>query len=120
MIIIRIDGSQKDYDDFVDDLATKMAEHATEKDKREFISQRKACEMFGRRNVERWRRDGKIQFYKRPGKVEYKIADLRRLLNTEQDYFRATPKGGMIPACKADEKQAETENGTPRTDLLPK
>lgn len=62
MIIIRIDGNLKDYNDFVDDLASKMTERVTEADKREFISQRKACDLFGRRNVERWRREGKIDF----------------------------------------------------------
>lgn len=103
MIIIRIDGNLKDYDDFVDDIADKVAERATRKDKREFISQRKACEMCGRRNVERWRQEGKIQIYRRPGKVEYKIADLRRLLNTEQDYYRTVPKGK--PNATDDDKE---------------
>ena len=43
--------------------------------------------MFGRRNVERWRRQGKVTYYKRPGKVEYRTADLRLLQRTVQDYF---------------------------------
>ena len=53
----------------------------------EFISQRKAYELFGRRNVERWKRQGKVVSYKRPGKVEYRTADLRLLQRTTQDYF---------------------------------
>lgn len=104
MIIIRIDGNLKDYDDFVDDLANKVAERSTKKDKQEFVSQRKACEMCGRRNVERWRREGKIRFYKRPGKVEYKVADLRRLLNTEQDYYGTAPKGAPNTTDEDEEK----------------
>lgn len=118
MIIIRIDGSQKDYDDFVDDLATKMAEHSTKTDKREFVSQRKACQMFGRRNVERWRRDGKIRFYKRPGKVEYKIADLRRLFNTEQDYFVNTPEYRPASARKEEERLTDAIDGNTQANSL--
>lgn len=63
----------------------------SDKDDPEFISQRKAYEMFGRRNVERWRRQGKVQCYKRPGKVEYRTADLRLLQRTVQDYFDDSP-----------------------------
>ena len=53
-------------------------------------------ELFGRRNVERWKRQGKVVSYKRPGKVEYRTADLRLLQRTTQDYF-----DGSLP------KQAE-------------
>lgn len=53
----------------------------------EFISQNKAFSMFGRGNVERWRRQGKIKPCKRPGKVEYKTSELRLLQRVEQDYF---------------------------------
>ncbi len=53
----------------------------------EFVSQRKAFEMFGRANVERWRRQGKVSPCKRPGRVEYRTADLRLLQRTQQDYL---------------------------------
>ncbi len=53
----------------------------------EFISQNKAFEIFGRANVERWRKQGKVVAYKRPGKVEYRTADLRLLQRTQQDYL---------------------------------
>ena len=56
-----------------------------------FVSQRKAYELFGRRNVERWKRQGKIESYKRPGKVEYRTSDLRLLQRTTQDYFKTPP-----------------------------
>lgn len=43
--------------------------------------------MFGRGNVERWRKQGKVLAYKRPGKVEYRTADLRLLQRIQQDYL---------------------------------
>ena len=53
----------------------------------DFMSTRQAYKMFGRKNVERWRRAGKIQPYVRPGKTEYETAQLRLLQRTEQDYL---------------------------------
>ena len=71
------------------------------KDDPEFISQRKAYELFGRRNVERWKRQGKVVSYKRPGKVEYRTADLRLLQRTTQDYFdESQPKQAEKPVKK--------------------
>lgn len=83
------------YDAFLNDLAARIvrllkAEH----DDPEFISQRKAFEIFGRRNVERWRKQGKITPCKRPGKVEYKTSELRFLQRTVQDYFNEGSDGG--------------------------
>ena len=80
------------YDTFLNDLAARVVKLLkSDKDDPEFISQRKAYEMFGRRNVERSRRQGKVQCYKRPGKVEYRTADLRLLQRTVQDYFDDSP-----------------------------
>lgn len=73
------------YDAFINDLADRVAERM--KPRPEFISQSEAFRQFGRANVERWRRTGKIQPHKRPGKVEYRTADLRRLQARVQDYF---------------------------------
>lgn len=53
----------------------------------EYVSQRKAFEMFGRANVERWRHQGKVSPCKRPGRVEYRTADLRLLQRTQQEYL---------------------------------
>lgn len=76
------------YSTFVGDLAARIAWHLKiAKDDPEYITQSQAFRMFGRRNVERWRRQGKIQPCKRPGKVEYRTADLRLLQQTQQDYF---------------------------------
>lgn len=76
------------YDIFLNDLAARIVKILkSDNNDPEFISQRKAYEIFGRRNVERWRRMGKVVAYKRPGKVEYRTADLRLLQRTVQDYF---------------------------------
>ncbi len=76
------------YDRFISDIAAKVVSmiqsDAADPD---YISQRKAFAMFGRRNVERWRKQGKVVPCKRPGKVEYRTADLRLLQRVEQDYF---------------------------------
>ena len=79
------------YDTFLNDLAARIVKYLkSDNADPEFVSQRKAYEMFGRRNVERWRRQGKVVCYKRPGKVEYRTADLRLLQRTVQDYFDNT------------------------------
>ena len=58
------------YDTFLNDLAARIVKYLkSDNADPEFVSQRKAYEMFGRRNVERWRRQGKVVCYKRPGKV---------------------------------------------------
>ena len=68
------------YDTFLNDIASRVVRLLkSDADDPEFVSQRKAYEMFGRRNVERWKRLGMFQSFKRPGKVEYRTADLRLL-----------------------------------------
>lgn len=76
------------YGVFVKDVAAEVV-HLLKKDGADpdYVSQRKAFEMFGRRNVERWRKQGKVSPCKRPGKMEYRTADLRLLQRTQQDYF---------------------------------
>lgn len=77
------------YDTFMEDLSARIVRKIQEAEADpEFISQRKAYAMFGRANVERWRREGRIHPCKRPGKVEYCMADLRLLQQTQQDYFK--------------------------------
>lgn len=76
------------YETFMSDLSARVARMMkSDVADPEYISQRKAYAAFGRRNVERWKRNGKIQPYKRPGKIEYRMADLRLLQRTEQDYL---------------------------------
>ena len=80
------------YDTFLNDIASRVVRLLkSDADDPEFVSQRKAYEMFGRWNVERWRRLGLVQSFKRPGKVEYRTADLRLLQRQSQDYFTEHP-----------------------------
>lgn len=76
------------YETFVDDVASAVVKKLkVTKDDPEQISQRQAYRIFGRANVERWRRSGLIEPCKRPGKLEYKTAELRYLQSKKQDYF---------------------------------
>jgi hypothetical protein len=76
------------YDIFLKDLSAQLVRFLDEvKNDPEFISQNQAYKIFGRRNVERWRKTGKVKVYIRPGKVEYRTADLRLLQRTSQDYL---------------------------------
>ena len=76
------------YDVFIKDLSARIVSLIkSDKDDPEYVSQRKAFSMFGRKNVERWRKQGKIIPFKRPGKVEYKTSELRLLQRTIQDYL---------------------------------
>ena len=88
MFSIQFIDHEVPYDVFLNDLVNKL------------ISQRKAYKLFGRRNVDRWRRQGKVVCYKRPGKVEYKTADLRMLQKTTQDYFESPPLSSITSIKK--------------------
>lgn len=88
MMSIHFVDHEVPYEVFLNDLVNKLVQALKEThDDPEFISQRKAYKIFGRRNVERWKRLGKVESYKRPGKVEYKTTDLRILQQTTQDYL---------------------------------
>lgn len=76
------------YRTFVNDVsATIVKMMHEERNDPEFMSTRQAYSTFGRKNVERWRKAGKLQTYVRPGKTEYETAQLRLLQRTEQDYL---------------------------------
>ena len=76
------------YETFINDLASRVvALLKNDNDDPEYVSQRKAYEIFGRRHAERWRRQGKVEPIKRPGKVEYRTSELRMLQRTVQDYL---------------------------------
>ena len=94
------------YETFLNDLSSRIVRQLkADKDDPEFISQRKAYELFGRRNVERWKRQGKVVSYKRPGKVEYRTADLRLLQRTTQDYFDEVSRNRLKdPSKKTNDK----------------
>lgn len=77
------------YDTFMEDLSARIVRkmQRAEADPK-IVSQRKAYAIFGRANVDRWCREGRVHPCKRPGKVEYCMADLRLLQQTQQDYFK--------------------------------
>lgn len=76
------------YETFMTDLSARVARMVkSDAADPEYVSQRTAYSIFGRKNIDRWRRNEKIKVYKRPGKVEYCMADLRLLQRTEQDYL---------------------------------
>lgn len=79
------------YDTFLNDIAARVVKMMkSDSDDPEFVSQIKAYKMFGRRNVERWRKQGKVEPCKRPGRLEYRTADLRLIQRVKQDYFKDT------------------------------
>lgn len=94
------------YETFLNDLSSRIVRQLkADKDDPEFISQRKAYELFGRRNVERWKRQGKVVSYKRPGKVEYRTADLRLLQRTTQTILMKVSRNRLKdPSKKTNDK----------------
>lgn len=74
---------------FVDMLATKVALriHQIEKGQLE-ISQAQAYKLFGRADVERWIRNGKIEPSRiSPGKKRYRLGELQKLASIQQNYL---------------------------------
>lgn len=88
MLTLNFSDKTVTYETFVHDVAASVVRMLSEaRNDPETISKRQAYAMFGRGNVDRWRRQGKIEPCKRPGKVEYRTAELRALQRTKQDYF---------------------------------
>lgn len=88
MVQISFPDRMVSYDTFMNDLAHRVAAAIVEqREMPEYVSQRKAYTLFGRGNVDRWRKQGRINPCKRPGKVEYRTAELQVLQHTQQDYF---------------------------------
>lgn len=76
------------YDQFVSDVAARLASHIRIQEADPvFITQATAFKIFGRANVERWRRKGEVTPCVRPGKLEYETSKLRELQRKEQDYL---------------------------------
>ena len=77
------------FEQFVDVLATKVALriHQIEKGQLE-ISQAQAYKLFGRADVERWVKSGKIEPVRiSPGEKRFKLVDLQMLANVQQNYL---------------------------------
>ena len=78
------------YDTFINDLATALVPKLIEamENPSNIISQRQAFKMFGQGHIRRWREKGLVEpVSKRPGKIEYRVSDLRILQQRKQDYF---------------------------------
>ena len=78
------------YETFINDLATAIVPKVMEymENPSNIISQRQAYKLFGKGNVMRWLNSQVLEpVSKRPGKVEYRISDLRLLQQRKQDYF---------------------------------
>jgi hypothetical protein len=89
MRFLEFDDHLIPYHIFLEDLAARLEKLFKEdRNDPEYISQNKAFHQFGRANVERWRQEGKLKCFKRPGKVEYLVSDLKLLKRTEQDYLK--------------------------------
>jgi hypothetical protein len=77
------------FEQFTTELATKIAVklYQVEKGKLE-ISQAQAYKMFGRADVDRWIKSGKIAPVRiSPGKKRYRLIDLQKLANIQQNYL---------------------------------
>ena len=77
------------FEQFVDMLATKVALriHQVEKGQLE-ISQAQAYRMFGRADVDRWVKNGKLKPVRiSPGKKRYRLVDLQELATIQQNYI---------------------------------
>lgn len=62
MMFLQFTDNLVPYDTFLNDVAARVVKMIKAgRDDPEYVSQRKAFAMFGRANVERWRRQGKIQ-----------------------------------------------------------
>lgn len=84
--MIYIEDRAVTYEKLINDLSDKIAQKM-KNNLPEHISQRKAYSIFGRANVERWKRQGKILPCKRPGKIEYSTTELTILKSQQQDYL---------------------------------
>ncbi len=86
MLQLQFSDRMVSYETFINDLASRVVE-LFNRNEPEMISQRQAYRIFGRGNVDRWKQKGLLTVCKRPGKVEYSTAELRRLQARTQDYF---------------------------------
>ena len=78
------------YGTFIDDLASALVPKLKEamENPSDIISQNMAFKIFGQGNIRRWRQKGLVEpVSKRPGKIEYRLSDLRILQQRKQDYF---------------------------------
>ena len=91
MVQIILDEDRGAYEAFIAKLTDALAPKLVammKKTPQTVCSQREAYRRYGTGNVRRWVKEGRLKpFAKRPGKIEYKISDLKTLFNQQQDYF---------------------------------
>ena len=76
------------YETFMNDLVSRIVSEVEQrKQLPEYMSKRKASELFGRANVDRWIAQNRLTIRKRPGKIELLTAELRRCQSVQQDYL---------------------------------
>lgn len=82
-----------DYETFITDLVARLSAALSQiRHAPEYISQRKAYSMFGRANVDRWRRQGKIQPSNDPNHtIPYSTAE-----TASKNHTRLFPIGNNI------------------------
>ena len=88
--MLTLDFSDKSvtYATFVSDVAAEVVRQLKkQQNEPEIISQNKAYAMFGRGNVDRWKRQGKVNPFIRPGKIEYGVSGYTRGIKTMNGYL---------------------------------
>lgn len=87
--VIQFGDHTVSFEQFVDSLATKVALRMHQIEKGQFeISQRQAYKMFGKSDVQRWIKNGKLEPVRiSPGKKRYRLIDLQQLANIQQNYI---------------------------------
>lgn len=89
MLQIQFPDRMITYNTFMTDLANRIAERLTAISQQPaMISQREAYRQYGRCNVNRWRREGRLHPCKRPGRIEYPTCELRIAQQIQQDYLK--------------------------------
>lgn len=93
MQTVDIPHSKSDYERLVTSIAAKLVTFIKEdRDDPDYISQRKAYEIFGQGNVKRWVEKGLVEPHRKGGKIEYRTALLNELRRTPVDYYDTIPK----------------------------
>lgn len=59
--------------------------HHIQEEPKMYLTQNQAFKRFGRANVERWAKQGKVKRYLRPSTIEYKMSDLLIAAETQSD-----------------------------------
>lgn len=64
-----------------------LAAHKVRDIEPRFVNAHQAAKRFGRTNVERWARNGRIKPYGRPKGIEYSMDELLTAAEDQQDYL---------------------------------